>query len=117
MSRKRYGHRRWVAQFQRHNGTVDDNNQPTYTVGADWDVVIEAWPCELIATSGGETVRGRQTSPETTHLAYGEYFGAESASPDMRAVIEGTVYGVVSVLDLEGLSREMRIELRLEPAL
>ena len=110
--RKRIGHRRWTAQVTRHDGTVDDYGQPTYSVDDDWDVVIAAWPCELVTTVGGEVLRGRMVNTKTTHVAFGEFFGVSGVTTKDRITINGVKYGVVAVIDADGLQTECRIELR-----
>lgn len=105
---------RHVARFDQHNGNADDFGNPTYSVDDDWDTVIQQWPCQLTTTSGGEKVRGRQTTSETTHVLFGEFYGASTAEASFRAVIEGKTYGVVSVYDADGENRELRVELKRE---
>lgn len=110
--RKRIGMRRWNAKFLRHNGTVDEYGQLTYSVASDWDIVLHSWPCELITTVGGEVLRGRMTNEKSTHVAYGEFFGAGSVTTKYRCVIDGVSYGITCVIDQDGLQMERRIELR-----
>lgn len=110
--RKRIGMRRWTASFTRHDGSIDSYGQPTYKNDSDWDVVTQAWPCELITTVGGEIVRGRMTHEKTTHVAYGEFFGTGSLTTKDRCVIDGKNYGISAIIDSDGLQMERRIELR-----
>ena len=112
--RDNIGHRRHVAEFSQHDGTVDGVNQPTYDTAGDWDVQVSAWPCEAITTGGDERIRGRQTTAETRVVLFGEYYGASAVTTDMRCVLNGNTYGVAAVYDQDGEEREMRIELRLE---
>jgi len=110
--RKRIGMRRWTADFYSHNGNADSYGQLTYSNPADWNIVLQDWPCELITTVGGEVIRGRMTNAKTTHVAYGEFFGADNVTTKMRCRINGVDYGVTAVIDQDGLQMEMRIELR-----
>lgn len=117
--RNRDGNRRHIATFQQHDGTVDSHGHPTLGTSADWDDFISGWPCELLTGSGGERLRGRQVTAETTHVLFGEYFGAEGVTAKMRVLIDdptGTsvTYQVVSAYDPDGDGREMRVELRRE---
>ena len=112
--RQRLGRRIHQADFQLHNGNLDDSGTPTYTSEDDWQVVIAAWPCEVLNTSGGETLRGRQVTAETTHVLIGEYFGVEGVTTDMRIEVNGQTLAIVSVLDQDGDSYERRIEAKRE---
>lgn len=110
--RKRIGARRWIGNFYRHDGTVDEYGTPTYDNDNDWDLVITGWPCELVTTVGGEVLRGRMVNEKTTHVAFGEFFGAQSPTTQDRLVINDVKYGIVSFIDADGLQTEARIELR-----
>lgn len=114
--RNRDGKRRHMATFQQHDGTTDAHGHPTYFTEADWDNVLQ-WPCEVTTAHGGEVLRGRQVTAETTHVLFGEYFSAEGVTAAMRCKIpsdDGTMvtYDVVSAYDPDGLSRELRVELK-----
>lgn len=112
--RKRMGKRRHTAQVQEHNGTVDGTGNPTYGTPGDWDTVIAAWPCELLTTAGGETVRGKQVTAQTTHVLFGEYFGASGVSANMRIIVNGQTMSLVSAYDPNGDQSEMRVEAKIE---
>lgn len=112
--RKRYGMRRYLASFWQHNGSRDPLNQPTYSTATDWEPVISGWPCELIATNGGEVLRGRQVTAETTHVLFGEFFGAAGVKAQHRCQIDGTFYNVVAAYDADGTRMEQRIEVKAE---
>ena len=112
--RERIGSRQHRATVSQHDGTQDSHGTPTYETSGDWDAVVTDWPCEVVAVRGGETLRGRQVAAETTHVLFGEYHGGSSITPEMRAVISGTTYHVVSALDMDGDSRELRVEVRRE---
>ena len=110
--RKRYGQRNYYASFQEHNGDQDTHGTPTYGDAADWITVVPQFPAELVSTTGGEVLRGRQISAITTHVLYGEYYSGEGIKPNHRCVIDGKLYEVVSVLDMDGRHRELRVELK-----
>lgn len=112
MARKRIGMRRWTATFYRHDGTIDSYGQPTYHVDADWDVLSLSWPCELITTVGSEVIRGRMVNEKTTHVAFGEFYGADGVTVQDRCVINGVNYGIIAVIDADGMQTEKRLELR-----
>ncbi len=112
--RKRVGYRIHSATFQRHNGNVDGNGTPTYNLPNDWAATAGPWPCELVTATGGEVLRGKQVSARTTHVAFGERFGSQTVTTMDRAVIGGESYGIVAVIDSDGMNRESRIELRRE---
>ena len=113
------GNRRHRATFSQHDGTLDAHGTPTYTTSGDWDAVVSDWPCEFITSEtlrgkSGESRKGEQVMHQTTHILYGEYYGASAVTTDMRCTIASTVFGVVDVANIDGDSREMRIELRRE---
>ena len=110
--RKRVGFRISTAAFTRHNGNVDANGTPTYDSPNDWVAVQGPWPCELVTTTGGEVLRGKQVSATTTHAAFGERFGSQDLTPQDRVTIAGQVFGIVAVIDADGMNRETRLELR-----
>ena len=112
--RERIGSRRYRATVSQHDGTQDSHGTPTYGTSGDWDAVVTNWPCEVLAVRGGETVRGRQVAANTTHVLYGEYHGGASITPEMKCVINGTTYQIVSALDMDGQRREIRVELQRE---
>ncbi len=112
--RKRVGFRRHRATFQSHNGNVDQYGQPTYNTPSDWDTFFADWPCEFISTVGGEILRGRMVTEKSTHACFGNFSAVEGLNTEMRAVVNGTNYGITSVSDPEGIRTEMRVELRLE---
>ena len=118
--RERIGSRRHRCTFKQHDGTVDTHGNPTYTTTGDWDAVVSSWPCELLTARGMEKIRGREVTAETTHVLFGDFAAAQSVAADMQAVVTNTTtgvtttYEVVSVLDIEGDGREIRVELKRE---
>jgi len=114
MRREKIGVRQHRATVSQHDGTVDTHGNPTYSTSGDWDVVVTDWPVEMLAVNGGESLRGRQVTDATTHVLYGEYHGGSSIIPEMKCVINSVIYQVVSVLDMDGMSRELRVEVKRE---
>lgn len=112
--RERSGARRHLAHVRKHNGELDAHGNPDYADAGNWDTVIPDWPVELITTTGGETVRGKQVTAQTTHVFYGEYQGGSGVKADMRVEVDGIQYSVVSALDLDGDRREIRVEAKRE---
>lgn len=114
--RGKIGNRRHRADIKQHNGKKDDHGHgaPSYTTPGDWDTVHAAWPCEILTTSGGESLRGKQVAAQTTHVFFGEYHGASSTTADMELEVDGVRYAVVWAGDWEGDRREMRVETRRE---
>ena len=108
--RERTGSRRYRADVQQHDATVDGHGSPTFTTAGDWDTVVTGWPCEILTTTGGETIRGRQVSATTTHVLYGQFAGGSSITPEMRLVVNGVNYSVVSAYDPDGMRRKIRVE-------
>ena len=114
MARKRIGFRNRYVSFLRHNGNVDASGNPTYSTPDDWYLVARGWPAEVLNTSGGEVIRGRQVTAETTHVLYGEWSYVQEISPRDRITFNGVTLEIVSVTDPEGLRYEMRIEAKRE---
>lgn len=120
MSKKRgrTGYRRHQATFVEHNGTTDENGQPTFGTESDWVPVVASWPVELVSVGGGETVRGPQVTAETTHVLYGEYFGGVGINAEQRCTVEinGALltYNVIAARDLRGISEELRVDVKQE---
>jgi len=112
--RNRRGGWQHVASFSQHNGRVNEHNLPTVANPGDWRVVVREYPCEVLSTSGGETIRGRQVTAYTTHVLFGDYFAARNIKPDMRVKVKGMKLNIVSVLDPDGDQFEMRIECKAE---
>lgn len=112
--RKRIGFRRHIATFLRHNGSVDQYGQPTYSEDGSWDVLVSGWPCELTTTIGGEVLRGRMVNEKSTHVLFGEFYGTGDITVEDRCVIAGVKYGITCVLDVDGVNMEARIELKKE---
>lgn len=114
--RRHTGKRRHVARVEKHDGPgmYDEHGTPTFTDDGDWQVVIPDWYCELKAVRGGEVIRGRQVSDTTTHVMFGNYYPADKITPDMRVRIGNSIYNVVAAYDLDGDSREMRVETKSE---
>lgn len=115
MARKRYGKRRYTATFSQHNGKRDSHGNPTVDIPTDWTPVLAGWPCEKLTTRGGETVRGKQVTAQTTHVLFGEFFGANGVNAEMRVMIPGEPnMSVVAAYDPEGTQTEIRIEAKVE---
>lgn len=115
MARKnRVGTWQHIATFQQHNGRKNDHGLPTVDVDSDWRTVLASWPCELMATSGGEQIRGRQVTAVTTHVLFGDYFAAKNVTPDLRVQVNGLTLQVISAFDPDGQQFEMRIEAKRE---
>lgn len=118
--RRHHGSRRHRATAKQHNGTVDAHGVPTYTTSNDWTEVVTQWPVEVRSVAGGEVLRGRQVSAETTHVMFGEFHGGKSITPDMKvevydpATSSTITYGVIAAYDMDGDSRELRVELMRE---
>lgn len=112
-TRRTIGNRNYTAEFQRHDGTVDDYGNPTYDVAGDWDAVISDWPCELITTVGGEIIRGKMTMEKSTHVLYGYYASVASVDVQCRVLIDGNYYGITAgPIDPDGRRMEARLEVR-----
>jgi hypothetical protein len=108
-----YRRRIHQATFERHNGNQDATGAPTYNLPTDWRIVMSGWPCEVLTTTGGERMRGRQVSASTTHILVGDFFSAaDKIDPECRAWINGRLYNIVAVIEPDGLNRELRIEVK-----
>jgi len=67
-------------------------------------------PARVENVTGGETIRGRQVSAETTTLLTIRYLAG--VTPQMRVLYEGRTLGIVRASDPDGARRELRIECR-----
>lgn len=112
--RQRIGNRRHSLDAKQHDGTTDSLGTPTYHVAGDWDTVTSGWPVEMLVVSGGETLRGRQVTAQTTHVFYGEYYGGKDIEADMKVVVENVEYDVVTAYDPWGDRQEFRVEAKRE---
>ena len=102
------------ATFSQHDGTVDSSGHPTYMTSTDWDSVASNVPGSLEAASGSETLRGTQVVENTSHVFHCDYKSASVITSDMRCVINGKTYGIVSILPADDIDRDMMIQLRSE---
>lgn len=109
---RKQGSRQWRATFKQHDGTDDSHGERTYGTDADWDVVVDGYPCKFETVRGSENFRGLQLQAETTHLITGDFFGVENITTEMRCEIEGIVYGITAVYDPTNMRREMMIEMK-----
>ena len=111
--RERCGARRYRADVKQHDGTVDLHGQPS-TLATAWTTVVAQWPCEVLTTAGGEILRGKQVSAQTTHVFYGDFVGGDEVTPDMKVTVNGVDYHVLSALDMDGQRREIRVEAKVQ---
>lgn len=110
--RFRTGYRNHVAKIERHNGSTNSDGDPTYNVASDWVVVCAGWFCEKLATGGSEPIRGRQVTSQTRYVLIGEYFSAKDVETTDKLTIDGENHEILAVLDIDGDSRERRLETR-----
>lgn len=111
-----YRDRRYVASFYVHNGNRNQTGNPTYDDLEDWYQVAYDYYCEKINSSGGETVRGRQVTDQTSFVLVGDYWGARAigVSAPMQVEIEGIRGNVISAEDIDGQQLEMMIQVEIE---
>ena len=107
------GKRRDTALIQKHNGNKDTYGQPSLTVEADWETVVR-WPCQFQSTSGGEILRGRQVTAQSTHVLWGDYMAVRNVETTYRIKIRNLTLGIVDVSDLFGDQKEMSIDCKVE---
>lgn len=108
------GNRRSRAKIDRYNGTQDtEHGHYVYLDEDNWDTYIEAWPCEFLTTDGVYDTEDRYgASHESTHVLFGEYWGAQGVEPGDRVTVDGVTYTITAAFDPLGDKREMRIEAR-----
>lgn len=108
------GMRRRIISVEKHDGTVTDG-EPTYETDADWDSLNALYrvPASYQGVTGGEVIRGLQMEANTTGL-----FRVLSTprtrdiKPRMRIRMDGRKMNIVSVVDRDGDSRELFIQVR-----
>ncbi len=59
-------------------------------------------------------LRGKQVSAQTTHVLFGEYHAVTTITTDMKVTVNSVEYGIVVVHDMDGDSKETRVECRRE---
>lgn len=112
--RKRVGHRNHSATFSRFNGATNSAGNPQYENPGNWIAVLKVWPCEMVSASGGETIRGRQVTANTSIVLFGDYAAAKYVLESDRVTVDGRVLGVAAAYDAEGDKMELRVECREE---
>ena len=96
---------------EQHNGNTV-SGQPTFNVDDDWEIVagMSAVPASFESVSGGETVRGMKMEADVSGvLTVLSTPRTRLITSDMRLRLNGRKLNVVSVLDVEGLERELVI--------
>ena len=112
MARNTIGARQHVAVFSRHNGTLDESGNPTYGNDADWVAINVGWPCEMVAFSGGETMRGRMVSADKSHVLFGWWGSDSQVLPSDRVTVKGGTYQIVSILEADGDNMTGRVKIK-----
>jgi head-tail adaptor len=104
------GRRRHVVDVQQHNGQTIAG-EPTYGRDEDWETIMACVPATYRGVTGGESVRGRQMEPHTTGLL--EILSTERTrkiNSQMRLLFQGRKLNIVSVLDPDGMQRDLWIQ-------
>ena len=105
------GKRRYRANVEKHNGSVDAHGQPL-TTDAAWDTVIANWPCEVVTTNASEDSTGGGTI--MAYEIHGTYITESTVAPNMRMIIDGNTYDVVAAYDPDGRKRHLKVEAKRE---
>lgn len=99
----------------RHRITVQSATDAADAAGQlirTWSAWLSNEPAEVIETTGGETIRGRQVSAEATHLVRVRY---RSGYGETKRIVWGTrTLGILHVRDVDGRGRELWIQAREE---
>lgn len=112
MTIARAGQRRRLIAVQQHDGTIT-NGQPTYETAGDWDPVngLTEVPAYYQGVSGGEILRGMQMQADATGLfRILSTTRTRDIRPRMRIVMDSRTYNILSVIDRDGIQREMWIQ-------
>lgn len=100
---KRYGTSsggfRQSALIEQPVDTQDSVGQPTLS----WTTVIDAWRCSIEPLSGREYMAGGIDVGETVLRFVGRY--VPGIAPTMRATVEGVIYDIVDVDDVQFMHR------------
>ena len=105
------GKRRYRADVEKHNGTVDAHGQPV-TSNTAWTAVISDWPCEVLTKSANEDSTGGGTI--MNYEIFGSYVTEATVAPNMRMIIDGVTYEVVAAYDPDGRRRTLKVEAKRE---
>ena len=105
------GKRRYRANIEQHNGSVDAHGQPL-TADSAWDAVVSDWPCEVLTKSAAEDSTGGGTI--MAYEIWGSYITESTIQPNMRMLIDGTTYEVVAAYDPDGRRRNLKVEAKRE---
>jgi SPP1 family predicted phage head-tail adaptor len=98
------GRRRNRITIQQATNTLDAAGQPIPT----WSTYLADYPVAIDSVAGGEVLRGRQVSAETTLVFSGRWY--TGVTTQMRVSYEGRTLGIVRASDPYGDRRELRIE-------
>lgn len=110
MTVARAGKRDYIVTVQEHNGTMS-HGEPTYERDEDWKTIITELPATYRGVTGGEVVRGRQMDPETSSVLEVLYTPrTKLINSRMRLLLGDRVLNIVSVLDVDGMKRELMIQ-------
>lgn len=105
------GKRRYRADIQQHNGTVDAHGQPQ-TGTAAWTTLVSDWPCEVLTVNAAEDSSGGGTI--MSYVIHGSYITETVVAPNMRMIIDGYTYDVIAAYDPDGRRRGLKVEAKRE---
>lgn len=105
------GKRRYFADIEKHNGTVDIHGQPS-TASTAWTKVVSGWPCEVLTVSANEDSTGGGTI--MGYRIHGAYITSATIAPNMRMIIDGNTYEVVAAYDPDGRRRDLQVDAKRE---
>ncbi len=109
-----FGMRRHIVKVEQHDGTVT-NGEPDYTTDANWDAYegLREVPASYQGVSGGEVVRGVQMeSTATGLLRILSTPRTQKIKPKMRIRLGTRKLNILSVLDREGIERELFVQVK-----
>lgn len=97
-----YGERRHIITIQARSTTIDEYGGPAY----GWSDHVKVW-AKYRPLRGRELIAGKAAQSEVSAMFYTMYL--PSVTTAMRIMHNGNVFDIESVINVDGLNRELEI--------
>lgn len=97
------GKRRWRADVLEHVGEIDANGWPIDNAG-EYATIVSGLPVAVESLTGNDA--------HHSHNIFCEFQGGKDIKVDHRIVINNQTYEVIGVDDVDGMQRELHIQMR-----